>query len=219
MYLYAQLALAQTAAVRIQPAFLDEYAWGTVFPDIFQLASVPRDTTHLKKQEMDDLLLRFPQQRSFMQGFRMHLLLDAFDLVKAIRAAFPVALFRRILANYLSSHFTPGAAALLVEDYFTRRVSFKTLPAISGKYNEAMSALGFSQEVTESYAQRVKGYLFQRSHKAPWHESLDPSLHDPERMKRDVAAYRQLKRHPLYFAMLLLGIKNARLERAALEMI
>ena len=219
MYHYAQLSLAQTAAVRIQPAFLDEYAWGTVFPDIFRLAGVSRDATHLRKQEMDDLLLRFPQQRSFMQGFRMHLLLDAIDLVKTIRSAFPVAQFRRFLANYLSSHFTPGAAALLVEDIFTRRVSFKSLPAISGKYNEAIAALGFSEEVTDSYAQRVKAYLLQRSNKAPWHESIDPDLHDPERMQQDIAAYRQLKRNPLFFAMLLLGVKNARLERAALEMI
>lgn len=219
MYHYAQLTLAQTAAVRIQPAFLDEYAWGTVFPDIFRLAGVPREITHLKKQEMDDLLLRFPQQRSFMQGFRMHLLLDAIDLVKTIRSAFPVAQFRRMLANYLNSHFTPGAAALLVEDYFMRRVPFKTLPAISGKYNEAISALGFSQELTDSYAQRVKGYLSQRSRKAPWHESLEADLHDLEQMKQDIAAYRQLKRHPLFFALLRLGVKNARLERAAPEMV
>jgi hypothetical protein len=219
LYHYAQLALAQIAAVRIQPAFLDEYAWGAVFPDIFRLAGVPRDVTHVKKQAMEDLLLRFPQQRSFMQGFRMHLVLDAFDLVKTIRSAFPVVQFRRILSNYLNSHFTPGAAALLVEDYFTRRNSIKTLPPISGKHNEALAALDFSQELADSYAQRVKDYLDQRARKAPWTERLDPELHDVDDIKQDMASYRQLKRRPLLFAMLLLGVKNARLERAALEMV
>lgn len=219
MYHYAQLALAQIAAVRIQPAFLDEYAWGAVFPDIFRLAGVPRDTTHLNKQAMEDLFQRFPQQRSFVQGFRMHLSLDAIDLVKTIRSAFPVAQFGRIFTRLLSSLFTSGVAKLLVEDYFTRRTAYKTLLTISGKYNETMVAMGFTQEVTESYAQRVKGYLLQRSRKAPWTECLDSGLHDLERTKQDIAAYRQLKRYPLFYAMLLLGVKNARLERAALEMI
>lgn len=197
MYLYAHLVLAQIAAVRIQPAYLDEFAWGAIFPDIYRLAGMPRSQTHLKKKAIEGLLIDYPEQRSFLQGYRIHLLLDEIDLVKSISLAFPVTQARSFLSQYLARDLCEGNSKLLVEDHFLRRKLHQKPLAVSEKQNDILAKLGLSQDLIEKYAARAKAYLYKRPIKNRSVQNRAIELNDLYGIRNDFCAYRQLRRNSL----------------------
>lgn len=101
MLLYTHLALARVAQTRIQPAYLNEFAWGTVIPDIYGLAEIPRNQAHFTREGLERLMARFPEQRSFVQGYRVHLLLDELDQNKIIFQSVPSAYLRGLFFDSL----------------------------------------------------------------------------------------------------------------------
>ena len=100
-------------------------------------------------------MMRYPEQRSFLQGYRVHLYLDKIDVVKMISKTFPIPQFKGIFSRYL----TPDVVNLLVEDYFIRSTPRRNLPAFSGKYNEILSYLGLTPDLTESFAGHAQAYF------------------------------------------------------------
>lgn len=219
MFLYAHLALAHIAAVRLQPAFLDEFAWGAIIPDIYRLAGMERSQTHLKKQTMEGVIKGYPEQRSFVQGYRVHLLLDEIDLVKSIRLTFPVIQSKPIFSQYFARYLSESNLKLLVEDYFLGSNLHQRLSAVSGKQNDILTKLGICQDMVEAYAARAQAYLYKRPIKNRSVQNLETELNDLYAIRDDICTYRQLRRNPLLYSILTLAVKNAGLERIAMGLI
>lgn len=219
MYLFTHLALAQIAAVRLQPAYLDEFAWGTVFPDIYWSAGIPRDQTHLGKRALECLQMEYPEQRSFIQGYRVHLLLDEIDLVRLVRSAFPLALSQKILLRYFALYLHDDMLRLLFEDHFLDRSGYQKMLSISGKQNAILTKLGLHQDMILFYAARARTYFYNQPIKNRRVQDLETELNDLYEIRNDICKYRKLMKNPLLSSILTLAVKNAGLEKLAMGLI
>lgn len=114
MNIYSHAILANLLLSRINPKNPGEYLWGAVAPDIRYLAGIRRGATHLPDVEIAGWIVRYPGCASFIQGYRVHCLLDSIETVAVVGGSFPFNLLR--LAR--RKPFTSQQMAVVVELYY-----------------------------------------------------------------------------------------------------
>ena len=209
MNLYTHYVLAARLASQIQLENQAEYAWGAIVPDIRYLAGLPRSQTHLPKEKIQALADRYPHLRPFLQGYRVHCALDEIDLTRTVGRAFPIQLVSQVLRKKLTSQHL----AVLVELYYLRTAQIKG--EISGAANEVLAGMGISSQHARDFADVARAYLESPSMDTAMSAFQRLGFAEDTRVEKYMAAFRSMQRNALLLNMLLLGVKNARLEQQA----
>jgi hypothetical protein len=133
---YSHLVIASKLIQQIVPEYPPEYYWGAVAPDIRYLSAVPRDQTHLPAREILAFLIRYPHQRSFLQGYLVHCLSDEFPIEDVFFAHVPFSAIK----GRLSRHHL--AVILELFNFKHSRTNIQ----VSGVYNEVLHKIGLKEQ-------------------------------------------------------------------------
>jgi len=78
---YSHLVIAALLETDICPAAPADYYWGAVAPDIRFSAGLRREQTHLLPEKILEFEQKYPQLKSFVQGYLVHCLSDHVDAI------------------------------------------------------------------------------------------------------------------------------------------
>jgi len=199
---YSHLIVALRLLPKLNPSDPADYFWGAVAPDVRYLARVQRGLTHLEPEQIADAMIRYPQLRSFLQGYRVHCLTDEIHLKPLLFQRFPLSLLRKV--------FSQQRLAVLLELYFFDNENFQ--PPLSGKHNEFLSELGIEEAASAQFHQAVSRYVASPSYESRMTDMLPVlGLQGDSRIEKYLAAARSFQRHRLVRKVLFAVIKVSRL--------
>ena len=203
---YSHYVMAAKLESSIHPENRNEYYWGAVAPDIRYLANMRRDQTHIGQEQIKELMVCYPALRSFLQGYQIHLLCDQVDIAQIVNSAFPFNLLNKILRKSFSSQ----QMVVLVEMFYLQTEIVGV--ALSGEHNEVFSTLGITAEQTRVFHQALQDFFDQRSAEGAIAAFQKIGWIQNKRVEKYMGVYRSMKKQKLLNSLLMLGIKNARLD-------
>lgn len=206
---YSHAVLAQSLLPILAPARPPEYLWGAVAPDIRYLAGLPRQATHLPDEVLASWMDKFPGWESFIQGYRVHCLLDRIDSVQAVSAKAPL----RWLLPLSRRKLTLQQAAVLIELHFLRAAPSGL--RLEGGHNPILEHLGLRPGQSAAFLQAQSEYIGAPSVERGIRIFGSLGLLNDQRIQKYWAAYKGLRRIPLLLDILLLSVRNAHLEEVA----
>jgi hypothetical protein len=206
MNLYTHAVLAQALQPMLNPSDPAEYLWGALAPDIRYLAGTPRESTHLADAAIHGWADQFPGWRSFVQGYRVHCLLDRIDTVQSVSAAFPLRWLRR-------GEYSPQRINVVIELYY----QFKAPSGVqlSGGHNPILDSLGIRAEQSQAFASALAFYLRKPTFQNAVQTFTQLGIINDARLEKYMQAYQNLRHNPLMLLILTSSVHNARLEAAA----
>jgi len=210
MNLYTHAFLAKRLQTIVQPADPAEYLWGALAPDIRYLAAMRRETTHLPDETLRAWLEAHPAWTSFIQGYRVHCLLDRIDAAEALLNAFPM----RWLRGAWGRQLTPHQVTVVIELYYQLRAPRGL--ELRGAHNPILESLGVQAGQSEAFVSALAVYLRQPSFQNAAKTFALLGIIEDTRLEKYLKAYRGLRRNPLRLAVLAGSAHNARLEQSAL---
>ncbi len=208
---YSHHVLATKLEPFIHPEDRNAYYWGAVAPDIRYLANMRRDTTHLRVERIKELMVCYPDLLSFLQGYLVHVLIDQMDISQMVSAAFPLNVLKRALPKSIS----PQQMTMLVEMYFLK--SGVAGEALSGKHNEVLTSFGISPEQTQVFQEALREYFENRSFEAAVSAFQKIGMIEDSRLEKYKNAFHAMQKRKVLTGLLMLSIKNARLESRGIE--
>jgi len=208
---YSHFSLAVKLEPLLQPDDHPAYLWGAVVPDIRYLANLPRTHTHLDLDRIQQFTVRYPHLRSFLSGYQVHLLVDQIDVSQTVGAAFPLNLLRKVLRKGIS----PQQMTMMVELYFLQRGGAQA--PLSGENNEVLCELSISTEQNAVFHQALQEYFENRSFEAAVSAFQKIGMIENGRLETYLNAYRTMQKRKVLTGLIMLSIKNARLESKVIE--
>ena len=211
MHPYSHYHLATRLETLIKPAQPGEYYWGAIFPDIRYLTGMPREHTHVPRDQFPAWFSQYPHLRSFLQGYQLHCLLDELNLVSIVSRAFPINLIQSVRRR----KFSRQQITILVELHHQQTGA--PLHEFCAGENEIAAGLGIEPSASQIFAQGMREYIA--------HPTLETALAAYQRLgmvadsrvEKVIGAAQWLERNPWLKALLLLGVKNSGIDRLAVE--
>ncbi len=213
MNLFTHAVLAKHLQPLVNPKNPAEYLWGSVIPDIRYLARMRRKTTHLRDDEIVAWFSRYPALESFIQGYRVHCMLDQIDTVQVIGNAFPFSL----LPSLLRRRFSSQQMAVVIELYYHK--VFPEGLVLSGEHNQILEDLGIQAGHTVLYAAADADYFACPSYETAAASFARLGIIDDTRIEKYMKAYQRIQGNPLLRWALMTSAKNARLEQKATDLL
>jgi len=199
---YSHIVIAARLEQKIDPEKPREYYWGTVAPDIRYLAAIQRQRTHVSSQRISELIKQYPQQKSFLQGYLVHCILDDIDLGDIFFQHFPYS----ILKNKLSRQ----QIAVIFELYLFENV--KVNPKISNIYNEVLSVMGLSEPDCDKFSKFIDQYIRSTTFDDRIQGLVQLlGLENDPRIERYISAAKGLKKHKLSKKAMFMGIRSGKI--------
>lgn len=197
-------------AVRFLPHFQPRdpaaYLFGALAPDIRYLARIPRKQTHLNREAVRALCQHYPDQQSFVMGYRLHCLLDEICLSARLNRAFPFRVVRRLRRQPLSNM----QATVLVElDAIRKPLAPQSF---HGGANPILRDLGIASEVVEDFSQAMQAYLQAPTLQTAMDTFQRLNIVDGTRLAGYKATYDAIQKRPLLRAVILWGVRSAGLD-------
>lgn len=211
---YSHYVLAAKLEKSIQPENRKEYYWGAVAADIRYLANMRRAQTHLGLDRIKELESCYPHLRSFLSGYQVHVLIDEFeqeDISRMVSASFPLNLLKKMLRKSIA----PEQMIMLVEMYYLQSVA--VAEPLSGEHNEVLSDLGITPEQTSVYQQALQEYFENRSFDVALTTFQKIGMIQNSRIEKYKNAFRTMQKRKVMNTLLMLSIKNARLDAQVME--
>jgi hypothetical protein len=101
---YSHLVIAALLEKDICPTVPADYFWGSVAPDARISAGLRREQTHLAPQKILEFEHKYPQLKSFVQGYLVHCLSDNVDAMAILnRRIWLHPLLRRVSWQFVST--------------------------------------------------------------------------------------------------------------------
>ncbi len=213
MNLYTHAVLAKHLQPLVNPENPAEYLWGSVIPDIRYLTRMRRKTTHVPDEEIATWFTRYPGLESFIQGYRVHSMLDQIDTVQVVGSAFPLSL----LPSLLRRRFSSQQMAVVIELYYHK--IFPDGLILSGGHNQILEDLGIRAEQTAAYAGVNADYFACPSYETVAACFVRLGIIEDARIEKYLKAYRTIRGNPLLRWALMTSAKNAQLERLATDLL
>jgi hypothetical protein len=211
---YSHYALAVKLEQSIRPENLKEYYWGAVAADIRYLANMRRAQTHVKTDRINELVVCYPPLRSFLLGYRVHLLIDECDqdmILQMVSASFPL----NLLKIFRRKSITPEQMIMFVEMYFLQ--SGTVGEGISGEHNEVLADFGITPEQVSLYQQSLQDYFRNRSFEAALTAFQKIGMIQNSRIEKYRTAFRAMQKRKVLNSLFMLSIKNSGLESRVME--
>jgi hypothetical protein len=204
---YSHVILAKQLLSLINPTNVEEYLWGAVAPDVRYLAQIRRDVTHLPDEKIAGWLARYPECSSFIQGYRVHCLIDRIDAARAVSGAFPLKLLRRKLSSQ--------QVTVMIELYYHQKFPQGPGVWLSATWPPMLAQLGISSEACETFARGMNAY-FAAPDEAHMLNAFDRlGILTDVRVQKYRQAHNQLMKNRVLLWALMTGVKNAHLDAAA----
>jgi hypothetical protein len=213
MNLYTHAVLAQALQSTLVPADPAEYLWGAVAPDIRYLAGLRREVTHLPDEIILQWAARYPEQLSFIQGYRVHCLLDRIDTVRAVCNAFPLRWLQRLRRREFSTH----KINVVIELYY--QLNAPNGLSLQGSHNPILQGLGIQAEQSLDFSSALSAYLRKPSFQNATQAFTQLGIIEDARLEKYMYAYQSLRRSPFTLLTLTSSVHNARLEQIALSQV
>lgn len=157
---YTHIILAQQLIETLHPENLTDYFWGAIAPDIRYVARIPRETTHKNKAQLQELFQKYPHQKSFIQGYQVHCLLDYVDLTDVAYQYVPLRWLKKV-APKLALH---RQITLFFELYCIH--TYPNGIRIEGQTNEILSDLGITALQIQQFLAIMQPYYTKPGFKA-----------------------------------------------------
>lgn len=212
MYLYTHTLLAQRLLPLVQPADPADYLWGSVIPDIRYLTGMQRQTTHLPDEDITRWREHYPGLESFIQGYRVHCLVDRIDAVQVLSRKFPLNLLQRVRRKPVSQQ----QAVVIVELYYHQAAPQGL--SLTGGHNAILQALGIGADHTQTYAAAMADYLAAPSFKTAFTAFSRLGLLEDTRVEKYMSAYRSIQNNRVLLWAMMTSVKNAQLEKRVVTM-
>jgi hypothetical protein len=189
MQLYSHLVIAHKFLPELAPQNAAEYYWGTIVADIRYIMHIPRRQTHVELEIIQDWLAQYPELRSFILGYWVHLLADERDAASTVYGWLPT----RILPRKVS--LPRRLAAVWLEAALAEKVPLPDV-RVSGSCNAILAELGVAGDALAAYAEAANRYAAAPSEGVVM-EMLDQlGLSDNSRMERYLGIVRFFQRAP-----------------------
>lgn len=206
---FSHYVLARQLLGFVQPEQPDAFLWGALAPDVRYLAGLRREQTHLDQAALAELTARHPACVSFIQGYRVHCLLDEIDIASMLNRPFPAGALLRMLRKPLSMQ----QAAVMVELHFIRR---EPGGALTGSHNPILGGLGIQAEQSTAFAQALADYVARPAPETALLAFRHVGMISDERLARYDHAYRTIRKRPALQVLLAWAVRSARIEQRAL---
>ena len=198
---YSHIVIAAKVEKALAPGNPNEYYWGAIAPDIRYLAAMQRQQTHVSSQRITQFFAKYPQQKSFLQGYLVHCLSDEIDLGEVFFHHFPFS----VMKSKLSRH----KLAVMLELYYFENE--KVNKAISGTYNEVLSVMGLSEPDCLRFSEFVGQYVRSTSFDARIHGLVQLlGLENDIRIERYISAAESFQRNELLKRAMFIGIRSGK---------
>ena len=93
---YSHIVIANELIQFIKPENEDDYYWGAVAPDVrYLVQNMPRKHTHFSAEKILNLMIKYPEQKDFLQGYLVHCLTDKIEIRRILQKRFPFSLLQR----------------------------------------------------------------------------------------------------------------------------
>jgi hypothetical protein len=203
-------------AAKLQPVLQPEepaqYLWGAVVPDIRYLAQLRREHTHVGRERLAEGYERYPHLKSFLLGYQVHCEIDQIDVAALIRSAFPFNVLRHVLRRDLSAQ----QLTMLVEMDFLQK-PFPALVRLAGTHNDVLRELGIVSEQTQAFYQTMQTYIDSHSIDGAVSAMDQLGMIENARLEKYRIAHQTLKNKKFIQALLLLSVRNAKVDQVVLK--
>jgi hypothetical protein len=206
---YSHYFLANRIISLVRPENEGEYYLGSVVPDIRYLAGMRRAQTHIDAQRILEYSVRYPHLKSFLQGYRVHCLIDEIDLQKVVGKFFPLNIINMLSNEKISQ----PQITMLVELYY-----LQTAPLgqpLSGSQNEMLAELGVESTHIDNFVSAMREYIQSPSYETGFSTFQRIGMINSSRVEKYKGAAHQLQKNALFRNFLMLAVKNANLTQLA----
>jgi len=148
---YSHIVIANELESFIKPENEREYFWGAVAPDVrYLVKNMSRKHTHFSEEKILRLMIKYPEQKDFLQGYLVHCIADKLDLRQIIRKRFPFSLVKRRITKNNST---------LILEFFNVEILKQFKESLSGGNNPVFSELGIGAQEINKYSTIIDKYL------------------------------------------------------------
>jgi len=208
---YSHYLLASKIAPFIKPVCLEAYYLGSIISDVRYLAGMRRDQTHISQAQIREYLISYPNLDSFLRGYQVHCLIDEIDIAKVASKAFPFNLLKWVLHKNISQQ----QIFVLVELFYMQSTHMDW--QIKEEHNEVLTDLGITPAQMETYLNAMKAYLPSPSFETALSCFQKIGYMKSSRSEKYFQAYQSLERNRMLKTLLLMGVKNANLDRGVVN--
>jgi hypothetical protein len=210
---YSHFIMATRVITLVRPQDESEFYWGSIVPDIRYLAGMRRAQTHIDRLRIQEFITRYPHLKSFLQGYRLHCLMDEINLQEEVGKVFPL----NVINWLFNGKITQQQITMLVELYFTQTV--KTNLSINGGQNEVLAELGIQSSQTDLFLSAMQAYIHSPCLDTSYSTFQRLGIVNNSSIDRYMGAARNIQKSTLLRSLLLLGVKNAKLPRHAVAQV
>lgn len=169
-----------------------DYYLGAAFPDIRWLVGIPREHTHIPREELFD---RFggSSSDSFIKGYDVHLALDEITVDEGIIESFP-GVYPRPVRRFLSRPVVENIFGY----YSLRDIKDRGPIVVSNSYFEDFRNVGISSEVVDKFTALANTVLERRKNSAFGEIVLTESLlRDNSRQQQLYRFSKRIEENPI----------------------
>ncbi len=210
---YSHFVIATRVITLVRPQDESEYYWGSIIPDIRYLAEMRRAQTHIDEQRIREFTVRYPHLKSFLQGYRLHCLIDEIDLQEVVGKTFPLNIINWMFKGKVAQ----SQLAMLVELYF-----LQTAPpgrSISGVHNEVLAELGITPAQVDIFLPAIQAYIHSPCFESIFSTFQHIGMLNTSGAEKYLKAARQLQKNVLLRNLLMAAVKHTDLDSIAVAYI
>ncbi|MBX3037425.1 MAG: hypothetical protein KF758_11005 [Anaerolineales bacterium] len=153
MLFYSHVIVANRLEQILMPRDLKDYYLGAIAPDIRYYARLPRETTHLPLEKIQEMEINYPSLKSFILGYKIHIasenIIAALKIDEKIRSQFPIS----ILKNKLPAQFV----SVLIEYYYLE--TEKIYIECGTDLNPILGVMGITQQVLSEVTFEINDFF------------------------------------------------------------
>ncbi|HEX2997371.1 MAG TPA: hypothetical protein VHP14_21290 [Anaerolineales bacterium] len=197
---YSHVVIASKLESLIKPENPAEYYWGAIAPDVRYIAGVPRGQTHLPAQKIVEFIPRYPNLRSFIQGYLVHCLSDEVHMGEIFFRQFPFSVLKRKLS------YQHIAVVLELFCFENEKVNI----SMSDTHNEVLTELGVDEAASARLAHSIGQYVMAgEAHLAELFRLLGPK--DNSHLEKYIKAATSFQKNWLLKNALFFGIRQGKI--------
>ena len=155
---YSHIVIANELIPFIKPGNEDDYYWGAVAPDVrYLVQNMPRKHTHFSLEKIQNLMIKYPEQEDFLQGYLVHCVTDKIEIRRILQKRFPFSLLKKRITKNNSS---------LILEFFNVEILKPIRKIIMGKSNPILTEIGIGNKEILKFSQEIDNYIKNLSSKS-----------------------------------------------------
>ena len=148
---YSHIVIANELIQFIKPENEDDYYWGAVAPDVrYLVQNMPRKHTHFSAEKILNLMIKYPEQKDFLQGYLVHCVTDKIEIRRILQKRFPFSLLKKRITKNNSS---------LILEFFNVEILKPVRKIIMGKSNPILTEIGIGNKEILKFSQEIDNYI------------------------------------------------------------